>query len=417
MLDLCNLKENYHLLIEYMKEGDYKYSDGYIRSIKLEITLLLNSDIIFESYEDYYLYRIKNINPSNTRRFSVKSHITLIMNFDLYGIYPNGRYMKYQLFENENRFNFSEEFQYVLDSYNEMVDYNQKNEKTRYVQFLNLKNFLIFMQENNMFTLSDINEKNVVSYFLNDDNQIIRGYGCRYCLRSALITIAPRFEECNRILHLIPHLKEHRKNIQYLTDDEIFVLKDVVINGHENISFKDRAILALFIYTAMRSVDVSNIMLQDIDWDNEVIHVNQSKTGKPYDIPVIPIVGNQLSNYLIYERPNQLTDSPYLFVQDRFINRKMLSAGMGRCINRIMRIVGIRCNEGDRKGTHIFRHHLASAMIENEIPAPVASATLGHSYPGSLEDYVRTDFVHLKECALSIENFPFKGYTDGDNND
>lgn len=390
MLNLCNLKENYHLLIDFMKEGgDYKYSDRYVKDVEREILLLLNSDLIFDSYEDYYLYRVKNLKSSKPRNIR---YITLIMNFDLYGIYPNGKQMKHHLFEYENRFVFSEEFQYVLDSYNEMVDFYKKGEKTRYDQILELKHFLAFMQENGILTLHEIKEKNVVSYFMNDDNQIIRGYSCRYRLRSALITVAPRFKECNRILCFIPYLKKHRKNIQYLTDDEISVLKDVVINGHENVSFKGRALLSFFIYTALRAVDVSNIKLQDIDWNNEVIHIIQSKTGKPYDIPIIPVVGNQLSNYLIYERPNYLTKSPYLFVQEKFINQKMSGRNISNHINKIMNSVGIRCNKGDRKGTHIFRHHLASAMIENEIPTPVASAILGHSSPGSLEDYVRTDF-------------------------
>lgn len=70
------------------------------------------------------------------------------------------------------------------------------------------------------------------------------------------------------------------------------------------------------------------------------------------------------------------------------------------------RLAGIRQEPGDRKGTHIFRHNLASAMLENGVPQPVITQTLGHTAPDSLEPYLRADFVHLKECALSIEAFP-----------
>ena len=66
----------------------------------------------------------------------------------------------------------------------------------------------------------------------------------------------------------------------------------------------------------------------------------------------------------------------------------------------------MRQNPGDRKGTHIFRHNLASSMLENSVPQPVITQTLGHTAPDSLEPYLRADFVHLKECALSVEQFP-----------
>ena len=68
-------------------------------------------------------------------------------------------------------------------------------------------------------------------------------------------------------------------------------------------------------------------------------------------------------------------------------------------------MVGIRQDKGARKGTHIFRHYLASSLMGNGIPQPIISRTLGHTSPDSLEPYLRADFVHLKECALSIENF------------
>ena len=71
-----------------------------------------------------------------------------------------------------------------------------------------------------------------------------------------------------------------------------------------------------------------------------------------------------------------------------------------------MQLAGIRQEQGDRKGTHIFRHHLATSLLENGIPRPVISRTLGHTAPDSLEPYLRADFVHLKECAVSIEEFP-----------
>ena len=65
-------------------------------------------------------------------------------------------------------------------------------------------------------------------------------------------------------------------------------------------------------------------------------------------------------------------------------------------------------NKGDRIGTHLFRHNIASKLLENEIALPVISNILGHTSPRSVEPYLHTDFVHLKECSLSIDAFPIR---------
>ena len=64
--------------------------------------------------------------------------------------------------------------------------------------------------------------------------------------------------------------------------------------------------------------------------------------------------------------------------------------------------------KGDRRGTHIFRHLLAITLLENEVPQPVISSTLGHTSPDSVEAYLSADFKHLQRCGLSIENFPVR---------
>jgi integrase len=73
-----------------------------------------------------------------------------------------------------------------------------------------------------------------------------------------------------------------------------------------------------------------------------------------------------------------------------------------------MKQAGIRNQPGDRRGFHLFRHHLATSLLENGVEQPVISSALGHQSPKSLHTYPGADFLHLKECALSIECFPVK---------
>ena len=69
---------------------------------------------------------------------------------------------------------------------------------------------------------------------------------------------------------------------------------------------------------------------------------------------------------------------------------------------------GIRQEPGDRKGLHLLRHHLATELLANDVPIPTISRILGHSSPDSTQTYLRADFIHLKECSLSIQDFPIQ---------
>jgi site-specific recombinase XerD len=87
---------------------------------------------------------------------------------------------------------------------------------------------------------------------------------------------------------------------------------------------------------------------------------------------------------------------------------------MNHSAKRIMKAADIRQKEGDRKGTHIFRHHLATTLLGNNVSQVVISNVLGHSSSKSTEVYLSADFKHLKMCALDISCFPLSEGVFGD---
>jgi len=409
MLDIISLKEGYQKLISYMKEGDYPYSSPYIQSVEAEIKKLLNTDVVFDSYEDYYLYRVSKTKSTKQYRFPFKSHITVIMNFDIHNEYPCRQVCKHLLFEDSRHPPLCENFKKILDVYQAMVNRNEKNEKTCQDEIREAEHFFTKMQELKIFDISSIEEKHVISYFMNENKEMLRGYSCRWRLKRVLETVAPEVTECNRVAFLLPTLKQHRKNIQYLSDSELNKVKKVILDMSVDISFRTRAIGTLLVYTGLRSVDIANLKLEDIDWENDTIKIIQSKTSNPLELPMEAMIGNALYNYIINERPKG--EQPFVFLKEKQDYSAMGKSAVSIAVCKIMDAANIRMNRNDRRGTHIFRHKLASSMLEGSVPAPVISAILGHSSPRSLDQYVNTDFVHLKECALNVEMFPiYKGH-------
>ena len=117
-------------------------------------------------------------------------------------------------------------------------------------------------------------------------------------------------------------------------------------------------------------------------------------------------VGNALYDYVTAERPE--SDCPFVFLSENRPFGRLAEGSIGNIAARIMKAAGIRQNVGDRKGFHIFRHRLATDLLGNGVSQPIISKITGHTSPDSLESYLSSDFVHLKECALSIEQFPIR---------
>jgi integrase len=203
----------------------------------------------------------------------------------------------------------------------------------------------------------------------------------------------------------LPEARNTRKNIQYLTKNEIKKIK-FVLEDASSLSLRDKAIGLLAFYTGLRSCDIAALTFDQIDWKNDLIRIIQQKTGIPLVLPLRAIVGNAVFDYITKERPKSSENTVFLTVNPPY--RRLQSPNLHVICVTIMKKADIRNHPGDIKGFHLFRHHLATSLLEKGVKHPVTSQTLGHQSPKSLDAYLEADFVHLKECALTIESFPVK---------
>jgi integrase len=206
-----------------------------------------------------------------------------------------------------------------------------------------------------------------------------------------------------RIAAFLPGLRGVRKNVQYLTDSEVGKVKEA-LRRDGALSLRDRAIGTLALHTGLRSGDIAALRIESVDWRGEAIRLDQEKTGAGLELPLSAVVGNAIWDYLASERPQ--TGCPHLFVSNRRPWGRLKAGSMGNIARKIMDAAGIRDKPGDRRGLHIFRHRLATALLGNDVPSPVVSRALGHASPASLGAYLNADIAHLRECALSIDGFP-----------
>jgi integrase len=397
-----NLEEHYHELLDFLEANHY--SPSYIQKFKIVIRNILKDSKrkSCESYRDIYLEYAKKSHSEQYLRH-VRTVIGALEQFDLFGKYPNGR-RRHSLFSRGSYHLLNHEYQELIDFYCKTERERGKKLTTIHSEAMNAASFLYAMQKKGFEGLDAFTEDTVLSFFLSEEGELIKSCSYKKNIRAVFKAgIAWKERECRKVLCYLPLLREIRKNIQYLTKEEVQKIRDTIDNTSSELSNRDRAIGMLLLYTGLRGCDIAALEMNSINWTAEKIWIIQQKTEMPLELPLMPIVGNAIYDYVTTERPD--SDHRFLFLSETRPFTPLASRSIGSIVTKILRMVGIRQDKGARKGTHIFRHYLASFLMGNGIPQPIISRTLGHTSPDSLEPYLRADFVHLKECALSIEKF------------
>lgn len=159
---------------------------------------------------------------------------------------------------------------------------------------------------------------------------------------------------------------------------------------------------AIFLIAArmgLRSSDIRALEFSCINWNDKILSFTQQKTKKFLTLPIPDDVGWAIIDYLKSGRPS--SDSKYIFIQHKPPYGQY--ADLRNVLIKQMRCAGIETPANRRIGMHCFRHTLATAMLENGVPLPVISQTLGHADISNTEVYLRINISQLKLCALEVE--------------
>lgn len=399
-MDLQNLRDTYPLLLSYMEAASY--SKQYIQYIEKEILWIINesSHYVWRSYDDIYQTYVGKWKNKTTLNHK-KRRLLVIERFDLESKMPNGLKHAHKSSAYDS---LSGEFKGFIDTYRNIeLGYSRTYlKRTSYM----VCSFLLDLQHKEIDSFDSITEKSVLDVF-SFDGKICRSYNFKYAVEFAFKTCLPLYRNgvYSKILSYLPALPHVKKNVQYLTKEEMCRIKSV-LEEDPSLSLQNKAICLLALYTGMRSSDICSLTFKSIDWENDLIRIIQQKTGAALVLPLRAVVGNAIFDYITKERPKSSADNIFLTVNAPY--RRLHSSNLNAICVTVMNKAGIRQKTGDRKGMHLFRHYLATSLLGSGVEQPIISSTLGHQSPGSLTPYLSTDFVHLKKCALSIDHFPVR---------
>ena len=165
---------------------------------------------------------------------------------------------------------------------------------------------------------------------------------------------------------------------------------------------RDYAILLLACRLGLRTGEIRDLTLDQIDWEAETISIVQSKTQQALTLPLMEEVGNALIDYIQFGRPK--THYRQVFLR---LSPDAVPFGKDTHLYQVVKywkdLAGIKFRSKQHQGLHSLRHSLATYLLEAGTPFPVISNILGHRSVNSTMIYAKASVEMLREVALPIK--------------
>jgi len=169
------------------------------------------------------------------------------------------------------------------------------------------------------------------------------------------------------------------------------------IKRSSNAGRRDYAICQLLYTYGVRGGQVRALRLEDIDWAEDRILFKALKHGKDSLLPLTGEVGQSLLDYLQNARPRGAY--PEVFLTTRAPYHPLPDSNtLSAIVRRHVCAAGINSHS---KGAHIFRHGLATRMLQKGHSLKKVADVLGHRHLGTTFIYTKVDFNALKQVGLA----------------
>ncbi len=159
---------------------------------------------------------------------------------------------------------------------------------------------------------------------------------------------------------------------------------------------RDYALLLLLARLGLRAGEVVALTLDDFDWEAGLITVC-GKGKRVAQMPLPSEVGTAIAEYLSTGRPQ--CSSRRLFIRAKapltgFANSVAICSLVDKALER----AGV---VSEYRGSHLFRHSLATRMLNHGASLPEIGDLLRHRRPDTTRIYAKVDLISLRSIALA----------------
>jgi len=164
-------------------------------------------------------------------------------------------------------------------------------------------------------------------------------------------------------------------------------------NVGDALGLRDRAILETFYSTGMRRSELIHLSLYDLDQERSTLMIRQGKGKKDRMVPIGERALLWIAKYLREARPTVVLepDDGTLFLTqtgEPFSTERL---------SQLVREYVDKADMGKRGSCHLFRHTMATLMLEGGADIRFIQAMLGHAELSTTEIYTRVSIRKLQE--------------------
>ena len=189
-----------------------------------------------------------------------------------------------------------------------------------------------------------------------------------------------------------PPKVEQRLPKAVLNEDEAETVLNSIDVEHP-MGLRDRAVIEVLYSTGLRRQELLRLAPGDIDWDRGTIMVRQAKGHKDRMIPIGDRALAWLKKYIEEVRIAYVIEPDHKPI---FLN----NCGRPMTLNRLTQMVRMTVDASGiakRGSCHLFRHTMATAMLEHGADIRYIQEMLGHSKLETTQIYTQVSIRKLKE--------------------
>ncbi len=174
------------------------------------------------------------------------------------------------------------------------------------------------------------------------------------------------------------------------------IIEDVISGCDTNtlLGARNQPIFLLLAHLGLRAGEVAGLTFDDIDWCNATLTIHD-KCRRQSKLPMPQVVGDALLHYLESYRPQVGIDQ--VFLSTLGPHRALRRVSISQMATQALRQAGV---VSPRLGAHMFRHSIATTLLNEGLSLQTIATVLRHSSLESTRLYAKVDQALLQEVAV-----------------
>lgn len=164
--------------------------------------------------------------------------------------------------------------------------------------------------------------------------------------------------------------------------------------GERPVDIRNHAILLLLAVYGLRRGEVARLHLDDVNWEDEILHVVRPKQRCTQRYPLVTSVGNAIAHYLKEVRPG--CEHREIFMTLHAPIRPLLPASITPIVHSRLTAIGVSL---PRSGAHCLRHACARHLLATGFSLKQIGDQLGHRSASTTMHYAKVDLDGLRQVA------------------